>query len=245
MDKLTAFKITHDEVFERMSEAEKAEHISSSCELCESENAALIKGGDTVTTYTEDEVKGLVAKAVQEATAPLEAKLDEVRTSKEQEAVDSKIAALEAAHAEELDALKAELDTANVKATEVQSNYDGLVDFLESEKAAAEKAAAVEAKKASRLDAVKEVASFDDAYLEANIDRWANMDDEDFEALTASWDAVKQTVAPGVNSGKELSSELPAESAMLNGSHKEVKGTARREILGLRNRGIDPRTLVV
>jgi len=244
MDKLTAFKITHDEVFERMSDAEKADHRSSFCEICESETAAL-KGGDTVSkTYTEEEVQGLVAKAVQDATAPLEAKLDEIKASKEQEAVDAKIASLEAAHTEEVDALKAELDTANVKVAEVQTNYDNLVSYLEAEKAAAEEAAAAEAKKADRLEAVKEVASFDEDYLQANIDRWARMNDEDFEALTASWDAVKKTVSP-VNGKEELPSEIPAESAMLNTNRSEPKNSNRKEILGLRNSGIDPRTIIV
>lgn len=246
MDKLTAFKLTHDEIFERMTDSEKAEHLGSgSCGLCvESETAALNEGGEPVSkTYSEEEVKALVKNAVDEATAPLEAQLAEVETSKAQEEFDAKIATLEAEHAQAIDTLKAELDTAKVEAGANEQKFNDVIAYLESEKAAADEAAAIEARKEERLAAVKEVASFDEAYLEENIDRWASLSEEDFGALTASWDAVKATVKPV--GGEELPSGLPAESAMHNGGGESGKAVpAYKEIIGLRSRGIDARTLV-
>lgn len=244
MDKLTAFKLRHDEIFERMNDSEKAEHLGSSCGLCVgSETAALNnEGGEPVSKeYSDKEIDALIKAAVDEATAPLEAKLAEVESSEAQKEVDAKIANLEAEHAQAIDALKAELDTALVAASANEQKYEDVVAYLEAEKAAADEAAALAERKEARLAAVKEVASFDDEYVDANIDRWAGLSDEDFEALTASWDAVKATVKPA---GEELPSNLPAESAMAaGGGQAGGKTPAWKEIIGQRSLGVDIRTL--
>lgn len=247
MDKLTAFKLTHDEIFERMSEPEKAEHIVSDCSFCvESETAELIKeGGEPVSkTYSEEEFNSAVKAAVDEATAPLVAKLAEVDASKAQEQADARIAELEAEHANAIDALKGELDTVKVEAVAHEQKYNDVVSYLEAEKAAADEAAAIEARKSERLAAVKEVAALDDEYVADNIDRWASMSDEDFGALTASWNAVKATVKTVEAGSEELPSELPAESAMHNGGGEAgSKRPAYKEVIGQRALGIDVRTL--
>lgn len=189
--------------------------------------------------YTEDEVKAAVAVAVAEATASLKAELDAVKVSEEAAATDAKIAEAVATKDAEIAELQGKLDTVTLEVAEAKKSYEELVEFLTAEAQAEAAAAAEEAKRESRLEAVKEFAFTEDQVAE-RLDRWVAMEDDSFAALLDDWKAVatKKTETP------KGDTVLPAETAMTASRETETSApTARREVLGLRFRGIDARKL--
>jgi hypothetical protein len=189
--------------------------------------------------YTEDEVKTAVAVAVEEATAALRNELNAIKESEEAAAVDARVAEAVAAKDAEIADLQGKLDTVTLEAEEAKKTHDELVAFLETEAAAKAQAEVEEARRNDRIEAVKEFA-FSEDYVAAAIDRWVAMEDEAFTALLDDWKAVstaKKTEAPKPTT-------LPSETAM-TASREETTDSvsARREVLGLRFRGVDTRKL--
>ena len=177
------FKELHDSLLQIKPEG--VSHDEASCLICSPETISSVEGGD-MKTYTEDEFNA----AVREAVAPFSAELEKLRASQAEGEVEARIAAAVAEVEVKLVELQSELDKAELRASEALKERDDIVAFLESEAQAAANAAALEIKRSERRDAIKEVASFSDDYIEANIDRWVAMEEDAFSAVLEDWKAI-------------------------------------------------------
>jgi multidrug efflux pump subunit AcrA (membrane-fusion protein) len=235
------FKQQHDQLLENMPEG--VSHDTASCIICnpdasvnaDATSSNSTEGGD-MKTYTEDEL----AAAVREAMAPLQAELDTVRASQAEEEIANRIEAAKAEVAAQVSELQLELDKAELRATEAEKSRDESVAWLEAEATAAEQAALAEARKSERLDSIKEVASFSDEYVAANLDRWVAMDDEAFAAYLEDLKAV--AAKPAVETDSEETATIPAETAMDNTTSTESV-SASKSVFGARAQGVDIRKL--
>jgi vacuolar-type H+-ATPase subunit I/STV1 len=227
-------KRLHDQLLERMPEG--ATHDRETCDLCSATNTP--EGGDRV-TYTEEELQA----AIEEKTAELSARIEEMESAARASEVDAKVEAAKAEAQAEIAELRTQLDTAVLEAEAAKSEKDAVIAYL-TEIAAAEKAAAeIAARREERLAKVKEVASFPDTYLEANADRFAAMSDEDFELRCAEWASMstKAPVAPAADDTLPTGTALQA--AREDGTPNDRGRAAVRELLGGILRGNDPRNL--
>ena len=192
-------------------------------------------------TFTEEEVKAEVAKAVALATAALETQVAELRTSQAEENLKAEIAKAVEAKDAEIAALQAQLDTAVLEAEKAKNDHAELVSLLEQAQADAERAAEIAARKDERLAKVREVASFPEEYLTANSDRWASMADEDFAVLVADYAAVSEKKVV------EGESRIPVETAMegerITAPAKNDKLSATKAVMTSALRGVDFSTL--
>lgn len=235
----------HDMLLNEMPDG--ADHDTANCVICNNGNINnnidhnSEEGGD-MKTYTEDEFTAAVAEAV----APLQAELEAIRTSQAQEEIEAHVAeAVITAEAKILE-LQAELDKAELRVAEAEKSRDEIVAWLEGEVEAAEEAARLETLRTERLSAIKEVASFGDEYIEANLDRWVAMDDEVFASVLEDWKAVstatRQVEAEVDTDTEEVEAEIPAETAMNNIRTADETSVAR-DVINARLRGIDVRNI--
>jgi hypothetical protein len=191
---------------------------------------------ENMATFTEDEVKALVEKAVGDATGELQAKLEEVEAAKkelETKDVEITIASLN----ETVKEIQAKLDTAILEAEAAKNEKAELTAYLEAEKAAADKEAEIAELSKVRVAKVAEVASFPQEYLEANTDRWARMSEEDFDASVADYAAV---AAKKDTSGNEM---IPEHTSLKASKESEKKNGSipRHAVFELRKLGVDAR----
>lgn len=188
-------------------------------------------------TFTDEElqaaVDAAVAAAVADATSPLKSRITELESSAQQSEVETMKSELEARVSE----LEGKLDAAVLEATTAKEEKAAVEQAWADEKAAAEEAVAVTARRDERLQKVKEVASFPDAYLTENADRFAAMSDDDFNARLEEWTAISKpstdpkTVIPKTTAlTASRQEDAPVESSL----------SALREF---REAQTDPRTL--
>lgn len=225
----------HDALIANMPSG--VEHDIASCPFCSSlkdgEGINDFEGGDIVSTYTKEDLE----TAVSEATAPLQAELDELRSHVEQETLTLQLEDLKAQHVSEIAELQAKLDTAVLEGESEKTKYLELVAMIEG-KANEEIAAAIFAAVCEdRVAQVKEVASFPEDYIETNTVRWAAMEQEAFESLVSDWKAIVAR--------KEVSETTKLPETAMTAAHDEGESTvsALREVMNLTIRGIDPRTI--
>lgn len=144
-----------------------------------------------MTTYTEDELKAQVAKAVADATAPLEAKLVELQAADQESATAAAIAQAVADATAPFEAqvaeLQAKLDTAEAARKQAE---DGLAERLQAD-ADREAKEKLDAAKAERLEAVADTKLFTAEYMAENADRWASLTDEAWDAQIAEYRSLK------------------------------------------------------
>lgn len=164
---------------------------------------------DTVKTYSEAELQSAVSKAVEDATADLKSQVKDLMAKADADAVEEQITEIAAAKDSEIDELRTELDKAVLKAEEAEKAHADVVAWLEGEAQAQAEAEAREARRDERLTKVKEVASFPEEYIEANAERWTNMDDEAFEAYLSDIATVSKTAAEA-KSEEESEGKEPA-----------------------------------
>lgn len=229
MGDIATLKGLHDQLLAEMPEG--ANHDSDTCALCsmeeivvaeaEVEDTTSMRGG-SVTTYTDDEVKA----AVDSATAPLSARISELEAAASAAQTASTVEELEAKITE----LQASLDAQVLAVQAAVAERDEIVAWLEGEAKAAEEQAALEARKEERLAMIKEVAAFPDDYLDANIERFAAMSDEDFSVALDGWKAIAgQPILKG---------GIPAVTALHAARESAPKGgSVIKEIIGLRRGG--------
>lgn len=192
-------KDIHDKML--ASKPESAVHDESTCVMCQSDSGTVSTssaGGGDMKTYTEDEFNA----ALREAVAPLQAELDTLKSSQVEGEIQAKVDAAVSEFAQKLADLQSELDKAELRASEAVKERDEIVAFLEAEVKTAEEAALLEAKRSERKEAIQEVASFSDEYVDANLDRWTAMDDEAFTAVLEDWKAVVKAKVESVE-GKD------------------------------------------
>lgn len=208
-----------------------AAHNEDACPLCALESFDNDEGitfddqpeggsmSENTKTYTEDELKAAVDKAVADATTELTAKLSELENSHQQSEIDKAVAAAKAQSGESIKELQSKLDAAVLEAQTEKQAREELETSIATEKQAAQEAAELEARMTERLEKVKEVASFPDDYLNENADRWARMSDEEFEKTVADWKVI---------AAKSVS-DIPKVTAMT--ASREESGTNNQSAL--------------
>jgi chromosome segregation ATPase len=225
-----------------------AVHDATACRWCSpataTEHNERTGGGVLDVSITQEDID----KAVAAAVGPLQTELDALRQFKaEVESTDAVNAARAEAQAEieaikaQIDELQTKLDAATIEATEAKTKYDEVVAWLDEEATKAEQEAQVAALREERVEAVKALKVFPDEYVVENADRYARMDAELFEANLADWKAIKATKAP---EGEE-EEELPSTTTFVatRDDDGKPKASAMREVMSLRNAGIDLRRI--
>lgn len=199
-------------------------------------------GGDMDKTYTEDELKAEVAKVL----APMQAELDTLKAAADADAREAEFTALKEAHATEVAELTTKLDAATTEAAAVKSEFDTYKTSIETAAREVAEAAERAERTEARLTAVKEVASYPEEFIADNTERWVAMSDEDFEAVVAGY---KASAAAAVAASKSSSEKKEVNLGTVLGGEREVSSTdddrmsGVRGLFGLREQGIDPRTV--
>ena len=224
-----SLRAKHDELLKTMPEG--ASHNAEDCAICGDDSLE----GDEV-TYTDEELQARIDEAVAEATAPLTAKIEELETSEEEAAIKARITEATTDLTTKVEELQAQLDKAVLEAEAAKTELADTVSYLtsvEEEKAAEEEATRI---REERLTLVKEVASFPEEHIAANIDRWASMDEEAFQAQVNDW----KLITP-----KPVDLKVPAETAMQGTAppkqHADEGRQLMSEIFDMTVRGDDPR----
>lgn len=235
----------HDHLLEH--QPERAAHDKGTCPFCamgpDDANGRVIAhdatgGGTAVKTFTEDELKAAVDKAVADATADLQTKLKSFEESATEAEIEAKLDAAKTELQTKVDELQTQLDAAVLEAKGEKDKREAIEAWLTEEGEKAEHAKEIASRRDDRLAKVKEVANFPEEYLEKNADRFAAMSDEDFEARLEEY---REIASKGEGSGIPAKTALTAAREDTNG--KGRKGTGVSEVFGLRFQGIDPRTL--
>lgn len=212
---------------------EGATHTAADCPICAS--APGHQEEATVKTFNEDELRA----AVDAAVAEMRSELDTLRASREASEIESRVTKAVTEATEPLTAqvteLQGKLDAAVLEAQNEKARADG----LEAEKVAAAEAATLAARKDERLAKVKEVANFPEEYLNANAERFAAMNDEDFEARLEEYRQIA-TKATGTEGALP---KVTALKAATEGGSPAKSTSVVREVFAMRRAGIDPRSL--
>lgn len=196
---VNALRALHDQLLAERPEG--AEHDEDDCLLCQSDDDDGTEGG-RMATFSDEELQAAVNDAVDAATTPLKNRIAELEAAQQQSAADSESNELKTKIAE----LEAQLDAAVLEAATAKEEKETLQKAWDDEKAEAEAAQEMAARREERLAKVKEVASFPDDYLEKNADRFAAMSEEDFTARIEEW----QTLASKNNGGPPKRTALTA-----------------------------------
>lgn len=233
MSAVLSDKEIHEQLLSEMPEG--ASHEEAECPFCKSGNSF---GGGDMSTYTEDELNN----AIKEAVAPVKEEAASKIADLESEISSLKSEADEDAATAELDELKAQLTAAEERATAAEASVTEVHTWLEEQAELVEIAEYLTAVKAERLDAVKEIASFTDEQIEARIDRWTEMSDEDF---ASSLDDLKLAVESAKASKEETETESPVaekslETAMSHTRTSDASTTsdASSVVFGARRSGV-------
>lgn len=189
-------------------------------------------------TYTEEELKAALAKAVAEAVSPLEAKVAELESSQQQSEVDKAIAAVKAEKDAEIADLQKRLDESVIEATAAKEAKEAQDKFWTDAIAEQEEKAAREARRETRVAALKEHAGFTDEYLTENVERFLAMTDEEFTARLDEYKTLKDAL--GVPAGTPSTTALTASRQTSPSS----SSSALREAMALRREGVDPRRVI-
>jgi chromosome segregation ATPase len=237
----------HDALIANMPSG--VEHDTASCPFCSalddgegsvSSTIIDIEGGDIVSTYTKEELDAAVTAAI----APLQAELSELRSTQEAVEVTARIEELNVQHAAEIADLQAKIDSAVLEAKASADQLEELVAMLEGAKSEQEAAALFAAVREERVAQVKEATSFPEDHIESNADRWAALEQENFDSLVSDWKAImsskKEEIVPVTEDA--LSTET-AMTAAHDSSDVQSKSSVRREVMEFSMRGIDPRTI--
>lgn len=190
------YKEMHDNLITNkpgdMSQAEFDELLKAHKEDCPFCNDDITtrpeERGDNVgdNNFTQDEVDA----AVEAAVAPVQAELDNINKFLAESQVDDRVAEAMAAGDERVAEVQAELDKAVAAKGAAEKQLEETLQFFAELQELAELNELYEARKSERKAHIAEAASFSDEYIEQNIDRWAALIDEDFEATVADWKAI-------------------------------------------------------
>lgn len=191
-------------------------------------------------TYTEEELKAAVDKAVADATSALQAKLTELENSLEKSEIDKAVAAVKAEADEKIKELETKLDAAVIEATKAKEEKEAQDKFWADAIAETEEKAAREARREERMKQLAEVAHFPEEFLKENEERFVAMSDEEFTARLEEYKAQREALDASNGAG----GSTPPVSTALTAARTTTTTTptsALREVLGLRRAGVDPR----
>lgn len=233
-----------------------AEHDEATCPFCTPASATdSLEGG--MTTYNEDQLRVEVDKAtasLREELKALSARLGASETEAALAAAVEEATGPLTAKVEELTAELAELttkfDEATLEARTATETHDNLVAFLTAEQERLDNEVAATARRDDRLAAVKDVVpSFTEEDLEVRADKWAAMDDEAFTAQLDEYRSIAERLGAGAGDGNGQGAKPPATTAMTAAATTSAdKGASAtrstlRDALSLRGTANDPSTL--
>jgi hypothetical protein len=198
-------------------------------------------GGDMDKTYTEEDLKTAIAKALE----PVQAELEALKAQADADAVEARIAEMKAEHDAAVAALQSQLDEKAAEAQSAADERDNILAWLSSEAQAIAEAEEMAARKDERLAKIKEAANFSDEYIAANVDRWVAMNDESFEATVEAVKAAAE--AAKADAGEAPKPDLAATSMKAERETASAGGSDPmanvRDIMRLSRQGFDPRTV--
>lgn len=139
-----------------------------------------------MSSFTQEQLDAAVAAAV----APLKEQISSFEAKASTEEVEAKIAEIKAEAEAKIAELQAQLDSAVLEASEAKKTVEDVTTYLEAVKSEEDAAAELASRKESRLALVRDAANFPDEYIEANAERWASLDDSQFESLVNDWRAI-------------------------------------------------------
>lgn len=172
---------------------EGVEHDKDVCPLCALDEIAdptITPGGEVSDTFTQEQVDELVAKAISDATSPLQDRLAELEKAAQDTEVGQAVAAAIAPFEEKIAELEAGLDEATVRATAAEQAKQETDAFWADAISAHEEAEAQEARKATRVEQAQAAGVLTDEYISANADRFAAWSDDEFAARLEEWTQV-------------------------------------------------------
>lgn len=222
----------HDDLLankpEEMSDGEFAALIENHKETCPFCNDKLIanddpEGGDMDKTFTQEELDAAVLAAV----APIQAELKSLKDAAAEGEVETRVAEAKAERDQEVADLQAQLDEAVNAKGAAETELANALAYLKAESEASELAELFTAIKVDRKAKIEEVANFPEEYLEANLDRWCEKDEEEFAAMLADW---KIASTPKVESA---AGETVVETAMKNTRPVETGSNVKEDLANL------------
>lgn len=213
------------------------EHNAATCAQC-----ATQEGVPVGKTYTEDELRAQVDVAVSQAVGDLRTQLADLQASQEAAAIEERIrTAVEAATGPlqtQVTELQSQLDAAKLETAAAVTR----AETAEAAVAEAARATEVASRRDARLAKVKEAApGFDQAYLDANAQRWAEMAEEDFAERLVEYAAISG--ATPSDDGPPTTSALQATTGDQGAAGRQQPKSPRTELAKLRRQGIDVRTI--
>lgn len=248
----TALKAYHDQLL--ADQPDGANHDPAGCPLCALDAAHQggttaddqPKGGSGVSTFTQEQLDAAVAKAVAEATGPLQTKLDELTSQSAEQAQQDAIDAAVAEKVAELAELQTKFDAATLEAATEKKAREDLEAFLAAEQTKADEKAAADARKDARIEEIKTAElPFTDEWIEENADRLAAMNDEDWAARLVEWKTLAKKDDDGTIPTKtSLQATREGDGSAGGGKPNKgfaISGGALQELRA--SRAMDPRTL--
>lgn len=220
---------------------EDATHEEAECPFCNDNTS--VGGGDTMTeikTYTEEDLSDAVREALAPVTEAAEAA--EARANELASELEALRAANEAEETQtEVEILKSDLDKATLRAEEAEARVEEVLSYFNELSELEEIAKYLEDVKAERLDALKDFA-FSEERIEANIDRWVAMSEEDFAALVEDYEAIHSASKASLKVEEETE-EVAPETAMSNTRSEGTKESPARLVYSGVRSGTDIRRL--
>jgi uncharacterized coiled-coil protein SlyX len=228
----------HDRLLEVMPDG--AEHKEGDCPLCTvtaADETHRTQGG-VMPEFTQADIDAAVAAA----TGPLQQRLGELEAQAQQSEVGQAVAAAVADKDTQITDLQTQLDAAVAGRTAAESKLTEAEQFWTDAIAAHEEAVATAARKETRIGQAKDIGVFNDDYIVANADRFAQMSDDDFAARIEEW----KLIAAAAGDGAKGEGKAPAQTAMV-ASRTDQAGSTPGSVLGrlaeLRARNANLRTV--
>lgn len=186
--------------------------------------------------FTQEEVDAKIAEAIAAATDALKNRITELEAAAQETEVGQAVAEAVAAKDAEISELQSKLDEAVAAKTAAENKLGETEQFWADAIAAHEEQEAFSARRAERIAKAKEAGIFEDEYLEENGDRFAAMEQEDFDARLSEW----QLIAERSGTSKSPAPGAPAPTAIqATRSNDGTKGSALSLIGELRGaRGV-------
>lgn len=242
------------EVHDRLVAAKpEGTNCPTDCPFCSGEYAAsYVEGGTNVSekTYSDEETQALVAAAVAKATTDLQTELDAFKAGEESAQMQAQIETIKAELQVQIDEAKAEaetqvteltakLDAAVLEATQAKTERDEITTWLDTEAAKVVAEATMETVRAERIEKVAEVVTFPEDYVKERADKWASLDEDQFEALLADYKALGDKTTKS----SESPPRTTAMTAARESSDQSTVGSALTGLIRGRSLGLDPRAI--
>lgn len=209
MDNLETLKAQHDDLLAKKPDHEF--HDESACVFCKEDKANKdSKGrGEGMDTFTKEQVAAIVADAVKEALAPVQAELDKYKEAASAGELETKLAEVRKEGEDKLSAVQDELDAAELRASKAEKDLEDSLTWISAVYEAEREAASIEIRKVERAELIKKETSFTEDFIAKRISDWAKLSDDDFADKLDEWKELSGSV-----DDKPAGSGAPVESAM-------------------------------